>query len=110
MSIKVAIIEDSKAYVSEVSHYLKTHDIEIVNIGYNGKEALEILNTDTFDVLLLDLILPHIDDMTLACCFVNSVTSTPEIILAISSILSSPTNCLIDVIVRSFTVSLVMYK
>jgi two-component system response regulator (stage 0 sporulation protein A) len=51
MSIKVAIIEDSKAYVSEVSHYLKTHDIEIVNIGYNGKEALEILNTDTFDVL-----------------------------------------------------------
>ena len=41
MSIKVAIIEDSKAYVSEVSHYLKTHDIEMVNIGYNGKEALE---------------------------------------------------------------------
>ena len=65
MSIKVAIIEDSKAYVSEVSHYLKTHDIEIVNIGYNGKEALEILNTDTFDVLLLDSTLPHIDGMTL---------------------------------------------
>nr|WP_263313204.1 sporulation initiation factor Spo0A C-terminal domain-containing protein [Mammaliicoccus sp. Marseille-Q6498] len=65
MVIKIAIIEDSKAYVSEMAEYLKTHDIEIVNIGYNGKEALEILNGEAFDVLLLDLILPHIDGMTL---------------------------------------------
>ncbi|GGI39950.1 sporulation initiation factor Spo0A C-terminal domain-containing protein [Mammaliicoccus stepanovicii] len=65
MGVKVAIIEDSRAYVSEMSDYLKKHDIEIVNIGYNGKEALEILNGAEFDVLLLDLILPHIDGMTL---------------------------------------------
>ena len=65
MVIKVAIIEDSKAYVSEMAQYLKEHEIEIVNIGYNGKEALDILNGEVFDVLLLDLILPHIDGMTL---------------------------------------------
>lgn len=51
MVIKVAIIEDSKAYVSEMAQYLKKHDIEIVNIGYNGKEALDILNGEVFDVL-----------------------------------------------------------
>ncbi|GGH97772.1 MULTISPECIES: sporulation initiation factor Spo0A C-terminal domain-containing protein [Mammaliicoccus] len=65
MVIKVAIIEDSKAYVSEMAQYLKEHDIEVVNIGYNGKEALDIINGEAFDVLLLDLILPHIDGMTL---------------------------------------------
>lgn len=65
MSIKVAIIEDSKAYVSEMSEYLEQNDIEIVDIAYNGKEAIEIINSDTFDVLLLDLILPHVDGMTL---------------------------------------------
>ena len=49
MSIKVAIIEDSKTYVSEVSHYLKTHDIEIVNIVTMVKKhwrfLIQILST-----------------------------------------------------------------
>lgn len=71
MVIKVAIIEDSKAYVSEMAQYLKNHDIEIVNIGYNGKEALDILSGEAFDVLLLDLILPHIDGMTLLKKYIN---------------------------------------
>lgn len=65
MVIKLAIIEDSKAYVSEVTQFLKKQNIEIVNIGYNGKEALDFLDEKNFDVLLLDLILPHIDGLTL---------------------------------------------
>lgn len=57
---KIFIIEDEKP----LSHAL---ELKLNQVGYktqtarNGEEALKILETETFDLILLDLIIPKID-------------------------------------------------
>ncbi len=56
----VLIVEDEKA----LSHALElklTHEGFLVTIASNGQECLDLVATQHFDVLLLDLIMPVMD-------------------------------------------------
>lgn len=65
MTLKVAIIEDSRELAVTIKTHLEKHNLQVVGMCHNGKDALKMIKESDFDLLLLDLILPHIDGITL---------------------------------------------
>ncbi|WP_414042962.1 response regulator [Macrococcus animalis] len=65
MVLKVAIIEDSRELAVSIKTHIEKHNMQVVGMSHNGKDALNMIKESEFDLLLLDLILPHIDGITL---------------------------------------------
>ncbi len=64
--VKVLIAEDSSYQRKILSDMLSEHpQIEVVDIARNGEEAIEKIEKTNPDVLLLDLIMPKMDGITL---------------------------------------------
>ncbi len=62
--IKVLIVDDNKDFCEILSEYLqKQDDIEIVGVANNGKEAIEIIPQKLPDLVILDIIMPHLDGL-----------------------------------------------
>lgn len=60
--IKVLIADDNKEFTKILSTFLEREDdLEVVAIAHDGAEALKILEDKEVDVLILDVIMPHID-------------------------------------------------
>ena len=63
-NIKVLLVDDNKDFCQLLNEYLDSKDdFEVLGIGYNGNEALNLLKNNDPDVLILDLIMPHLDGM-----------------------------------------------
>jgi len=63
-SISVLIADDNKDFCDIVSEYLNKHDdIEVVGIANDGMEAVELISTTHPDVVILDIIMPHLDGL-----------------------------------------------
>ena len=60
MSKKVLIAEDEKSLAGAMSIKLKKAGFEVVT-AYNGKEAIEAIQKNKLDLVLLDLIMPEVD-------------------------------------------------
>lgn len=60
--IKVLLVEDNLKISENIVEYLKT-DMNIQSV-YNGEDAIEYLNAGSFDIVILDLMLPEIDGMS----------------------------------------------
>ena len=60
---KVLIIEDEAAFSYALQAKLKMEGFEILDAG-NGKQALEILEKERPEVIILDLFLPDLDGFT----------------------------------------------
>lgn len=61
-TIKVAIADDNREFVSIIQEYLaQQEDIDLVGVAYNGKEILSIIEESNPDVIILDIIMPHLD-------------------------------------------------
>jgi sporulation transcription factor Spo0A len=62
--IKVCLTDDNQEIITLISEYLKTQeDMEVIGTARNGKECLEMLEKIEPDVLLLDIIMPHLDGL-----------------------------------------------
>lgn len=62
--VTVCLTDDNQELIRLVQEYVKTQeDIEVVGTAKNGQECLEMLKTVTPDVLLLDIIMPHLDGL-----------------------------------------------
>jgi two-component system, response regulator, stage 0 sporulation protein A len=62
--LKVFVADDNREFSDLLVEYLEQQpDIDIVGKAYNGKEALELIAQDPPDVLLLDIIMPHLDGL-----------------------------------------------
>lgn len=60
--LKVAIADDNKELVKTMVTYFERHpEIEIIWTAQNGKVCLTMLDENVPDVLLLDIIMPHLD-------------------------------------------------
>lgn len=60
--VKVLIVDDNKDFCELLSDFLaKKDDFEIVGVGHNGIEALDILQSSKPDIMVLDIIMPHLD-------------------------------------------------
>lgn len=62
--IRVAIADDNRDLVKTMEQYFENHsDIEIVGTASNGKLCLTMLEECKPDILLLDIIMPHLDGL-----------------------------------------------
>ena len=62
--IKVCIVDDNRELVGLLEEYISSQeDMEVIGIAYNGQDCLEILKDSDPDVLLLDIIMPHLDGL-----------------------------------------------
>ena len=62
--IKVCVVDDNRELVGLLEEYISSlDDMEIVGVAHNGQECLDILEDITPDVLVLDIIMPHLDGL-----------------------------------------------
>lgn len=60
--IKIAIADDNRELVELMKDYLNAQpNMEVVDVAYNGKTCIEMLNNMPVDILLLDIIMPYLD-------------------------------------------------
>ena len=60
--IKVLVIDDNETLVDMVKQYFSSHAvIEVNDVAYNGKDGLNLLEKNQYDLVLLDLIMPGMD-------------------------------------------------
>jgi len=60
--VKVAIADDNKELVKTMMSYFEKHDeIEVIWTANNGQVCLTMLEEERPDILLLDIIMPHLD-------------------------------------------------
>ncbi|MBW1295402.1 LytR/AlgR family response regulator transcription factor [Aquimarina litoralis] len=65
--IKVLIIDDEPKAIELVSSYLAHFsDFQLVNTFRNGLKALEFVNTNSVDVVFLDINMPHLSGLSLS--------------------------------------------
>jgi len=60
--IKVLIADDNKDFVDILHDYFdQQEDFSVVGSAYNGLETLDLINLKIPDVVVLDIIMPHLD-------------------------------------------------
>ncbi|CAM5558956.1 Protein-glutamate methylesterase/protein-glutamine glutaminase [Bacillus safensis subsp. safensis] len=60
--IKVCVADDNRELVGLLTEYIEgQEDMEVLGVAYNGQECLTLLKDKEPDVLLLDIIMPHLD-------------------------------------------------
>ena len=60
--IKVAIADDNRGFSDIMQEcLLQQSDIDLVGVAYNGEEILSVIEEKKPDVVILDIIMPHLD-------------------------------------------------
>lgn len=81
--IKVCIADDNRELVSLLEEYISNQeDMEVTGVAYNGQECLQLVEQESPDVLILDIIMPHLDGLAvLERINQNGSTKRPNIIM-----------------------------
>jgi len=82
------MIEDEKGLSDAVCHMLKTKGW-LVTAVYDGKSGLEEAETDLYDLIILDVMLPAMDGFTVLSRLRGGKISTPVLMLTAKSDLQS---------------------
>lgn len=62
--IKVCLVDDNRELIGLLEDYISEQgDMEVIGVAYNGQECLSILKDKDPDVLVLDIIMPHLDGL-----------------------------------------------
>ncbi|MDT8862540.1 sporulation transcription factor Spo0A [Alkalihalobacillus sp. MEB130] len=62
--VKVCIADDNRELVNLLNEYISAqNDLEVVGTAYNGQECLSLIEDKEPDVLILDIIMPHLDGL-----------------------------------------------
>lgn len=81
-AIKVAIADDNKGFSDIMQDFLKQQeDIDLVGVAYNGEEILKIIEEKEPDVVILDIIMPHLDGIGVLEHLNVSKLKRPKIIM-----------------------------
>ena len=79
MSRKVLVVDDEKLIVKGVRFSLEQDGME-VDCAYDGEEALEKIRANTYDFILLDIMLPKLDGFQV-CQQVREFSDVPILML-----------------------------
>lgn len=62
--IRVLLADDNREFVEIVKEYIeRQEDMSLVGVAYHGNEALELISREEPQVVLLDIIMPHLDGL-----------------------------------------------
>lgn len=62
--IKVLVADDNREFAATLVKYLsKEDDLEVVEVARDGNEAYEKIVDTNPDIVLLDIIMPHLDGL-----------------------------------------------
>lgn len=62
--VKVCVADDNRELVGLLTEYIHAQeDLEVVGSAYNGQECLDIVESTNPDILVLDIIMPHLDGL-----------------------------------------------
>ncbi|GAA4709737.1 sporulation transcription factor Spo0A [Brevibacillus fulvus] len=62
--IEVLLADDNREFVSLLEEYINSqHDMQVVGIAYNGNDVIRLLEERIPDILILDIIMPHLDGL-----------------------------------------------
>ncbi|WP_018923837.1 sporulation transcription factor Spo0A [Salsuginibacillus kocurii] len=80
--ISVAIADDNRELVQMLEEYISAQeDMEVVGVSYNGQECLELVREKTPDILILDIIMPHLDGLAVLEKLQVEGTQKPKIMM-----------------------------
>ncbi|WP_081776990.1 sporulation transcription factor Spo0A [Exiguobacterium undae] len=81
--IRVGIADDNREMVELIRQHLSAQeDMEVVCVAYNGESCLEKLEQVETDVLLLDIIMPHLDGLGVLEALMKHKSSPAVIMLS----------------------------
>ncbi len=78
---QILLVDDEAAVRSMVSVLLVADDREFVEAA-NGKEALKILETSSFDLVISDVIMPNCDGIELVLSIRRKLPNVPVLIMS----------------------------
>lgn len=62
--IKVCVADDNRELVGLLNEYINgQEDMEVLGVAYNGQDCLSLFKEKEPDVLVLDIIMPHLDGL-----------------------------------------------
>lgn len=79
MADKVLVVDDEKLIVKGIKYSLEQDGMEVF-CAYDGKEALELIKANNYDIVLLDVMLPEMDGY-MVCQQVREFSDVPIIML-----------------------------
>lgn len=82
--IKVLIADDNKDFVNILKDYfVQQDDIAVVGKAFNGLETLELISSELPEIVLLDIIMPHLDGLGVLEKLAEDkdLTSRPKVIM-----------------------------
>ena len=78
--MKLLFVEDEKELSDAISTLLKENNYEVKQV-FDGQEALDALKNDSFDLIILDIMLPKVDGLTVLKNIRSEKNLTPVILL-----------------------------
>ena len=79
----ILICDDEKDIVSAIEIYLKTAGYSVYK-AYNGKEAVDMVNANDIQLVLMDVMMPQMDGIT-AMAKIREISNVPVIMLTAKS-------------------------
>lgn len=80
---KILVVDDEKVLVKGIKFNLENEGYQ-VEVGYDGEEAVELARDGSFDLIILDLMMPKIDGLQ-ACMRIREFSNVPIIMLTARS-------------------------
>jgi len=66
--IRLLIADDNRNVCQMLQNYFQSQeDLSVVGVAYNGLEAMELIQTQEPDLIILDLVMPHLDGLGVPC-------------------------------------------
>lgn len=80
--IKVCVVDDNRELVGLLEEYISAQeDMEVIGVAHNGQDCLELMDQIEPDVMVLDIIMPHLDGLAVLERLRESKTRMPNVIM-----------------------------
>lgn len=76
---RILVVDDEKVMVKGIRFNLENEGYE-VDVGYNGRQAVDMARATEYDLIMLDLMMPELDGLE-ACMEIRAFSTVPIIML-----------------------------
>jgi len=81
--VKILVVDDEKLLVKGIKFNLESEGYQ-VETAFDGAAAVELARSESFDLIILDLMMPEVDGLT-ACMRIREFSAVPIIMLTARS-------------------------